>query len=271
MLDFLSMALPFVGGLFGQSKADKQQRANLRQSQAQFDSQMDESVQRRVADAKKAGIHPLFALGGSVGASPTVHAGTGDGGKPMQEALVQMGSQLGIISANKARSRLDEAQAAYYNAQAAKVRQGLHSEGRDLDAGKQAGVSTFPYPEPYAPNPAFEVPIVATHKPGRPGTETGVHPRWKEYRRSDGSIGKAFSDNVPGSEELNVLWIPLQDWWHTSKRARSRLRQKLGITTSDMAYLQSNPQAALEFVRRNKRAIQEMRNFHKAVSGPPIR
>ena len=33
----------------------------------QFNAQMDTSIQRRVVDAKKAGIHPLFALGGSVG------------------------------------------------------------------------------------------------------------------------------------------------------------------------------------------------------------
>ena len=66
----------------GRDASDKAQRRNIRltreqmaQAQAQFDAQMDESIQRRVKDAELAGIHPLFAMGASSGASPTISAG----------------------------------------------------------------------------------------------------------------------------------------------------------------------------------------------------
>lgn len=80
------------GALSGKSsrKAAKQQNA---MAQAQFDSQMDESIQRRVADAKKAGIHPLYALGASSGASPTI-SGQAETGSGMGDAIAQAGGAL---------------------------------------------------------------------------------------------------------------------------------------------------------------------------------
>ena len=64
--------LDFAGGLI-QAGENRRQRAKDRAlAREQFDAQMDESIQRRIADAEKAGIHPLFAMGASVGAAPTL-------------------------------------------------------------------------------------------------------------------------------------------------------------------------------------------------------
>ena len=45
------------------------------ESKRRFDDVMDTTIQRRVADAKKAGLHPLFALGGSPGSVGFVPGG----------------------------------------------------------------------------------------------------------------------------------------------------------------------------------------------------
>lgn len=78
---FKSIAAPIVGGLFG-SKSDKKAEAAAEaqrlQAQHQFDQQMDHKIRRQVADAKRAGIHPLYALGGSIGASPTISIAGGN-------------------------------------------------------------------------------------------------------------------------------------------------------------------------------------------------
>lgn len=70
-----------LGGLLGRSH---QEDMIAREHQRQ-----DTSIQRRVADAKAAGIHPMFALGANV-SSPSVSVG----GDPMASALSSMGQDL---------------------------------------------------------------------------------------------------------------------------------------------------------------------------------
>lgn len=264
-LELLSLGLDFVGGLMGRSSARKQQA----QAASQFRQQMDESVQRRVADAKKAGIHPLFALGANVGSSPTISTNQPD--SSMQTALGTMANTLNKLETNKAQAARDHAQAALFDSERKRIEQSLNAQ-------QDGGAKTYPYDwkVPEAGEPIYQLPEVATAKPGtNRSVETGVHPRWRPYRRSDGSTGLAFAESVAGSEELNTFWIPLQDWWHTSKQARKKIRRRLGITESQIAYLRSDPELALRFIRQNSEQIRslkrELANFHKATSGRPIR
>lgn len=75
-----------LGGLFGSKKST----INAQRAEAQFDAQMDQTIQRRVADAKKAGLHPLFALGASPGASPTATiSGQSDSGSLIGQGIGQ--------------------------------------------------------------------------------------------------------------------------------------------------------------------------------------
>lgn len=279
MLALGSIGSRIFGGLLG-SRSRRKDRA---MQQAQFNAQMDESVQRRVADAKKAGIHPLFALGASVGASPTLSGGS----TPGQDAFQGISRDLSALAVEKVRSeiRKTNAEAAVANSEAATLKQRLASSGRDniqqttYPSGNT--VTTYPYPTEdwsqgpvYGPGEFFN-PEVPVSMPGHPAREAGVRPSYVEYRREDGSTGLAFGASVPGAEEINAIWIPLQNWWHTSKVARSRLKKALGISTSDYARMRRDPDYARRLLQKNKAKIQrlklEFQAFRKAASGRPER
>lgn len=71
----ISGTLGFASSMYGHNVNKHESQKNRQEARRQFDEQMNESVQRRVQDALKAGINPLAALGYSGGASPTIHAG----------------------------------------------------------------------------------------------------------------------------------------------------------------------------------------------------
>lgn len=125
MLDLLSLGASVLGGIAGNSRANR----NAREARRQFDVQMNESIQRRVNDARKAGVHPLFALGASVGGSPTFQAG-GEA-DPQQTALTAVAEQLGVIRQNRASARRDEAEAALFDSERARIDQDMRSKASD--------------------------------------------------------------------------------------------------------------------------------------------
>lgn len=84
-----------VGGLIGSHRSKKNNDAQLAESRRQFNINTDESIQRRVKDALKAGINPLAALGANVGSSPTIHAGGGsDDGSIWANTLSNIGNRF---------------------------------------------------------------------------------------------------------------------------------------------------------------------------------
>lgn len=133
-VELLGLGLNFMSGLMGRSSQKRQQREQMMQAQRQFDAQMNESVQRRVKDAKAAGVHPLFALGASVGASPTISAQGESRGDPMQGALSSMASVLNGLETNKAQAARDHAQAALFDAEKKRIEQDLGHRGSDSEA-----------------------------------------------------------------------------------------------------------------------------------------
>lgn len=263
-MSFGPAAMLDVMGMVMQQSENKRDR---KLAQHQFDQQMDWSVRRRVRDAKLAGIHPLFALGANISNSPTM---TYAGGRT-QNQLAGAADRLAMREAVQATIKKDEAEAAYFDSLSARVRQQMASEGRDGGSPEPS-----PWPKPQAEQEAaaalFQIPILPTTKPGDPSTETGVRSPYVEYRRRDGSVGTAFGAAVPGAEEINTVWIPLQNWWHTSKVARDRLRQKFGITTSKMAQLQKDPKAVQRLVEREGFSLKRFfAEISKYASGRPVR
>lgn len=93
-------------------------------------------IQNRVADAKAAGIHPLYALGASVhSGTPIVPESTGGSGPGVAEAALQ--SQQFNRDADRAdaeagaRIARDHAQAALFSSQAALAQQSLNQHKDD--------------------------------------------------------------------------------------------------------------------------------------------
>lgn len=198
----LNIAGPAIGGIIGgfgakasAKESARQMAANRAQAQAQFDSQMDESVQRRVADAQAAGIHPLFALGASVGASPTLIGGGQPTGSAKGDALQAIGAQLarvnlaGIKQANASASR-DEAEAAYLNAQTKKLESDTNATGRD-------GAVTYGYGEKatdiisYGPEFIEELPRVPRMQ--KPGVRAGTEATHIEVQDASGGTYRVFN------------------------------------------------------------------------------
>lgn len=170
-------ASSLLGGLFGSKDRDRDRdyrdlmnRQQMAFAREQFDYQKSFAdrarkdqlafIQNRVADARKAGIHPLFALGapsssvgpgGTVGMSldtgPIGGAGVGEGiARAGQVAADALGRRVPKALANaqlrqiQSVTEANEAQGMYYRAQAAKTA----SEVNPTGVGRGSGVTTFP-------------------------------------------------------------------------------------------------------------------------------
>ncbi len=176
-IEMLALGAKFIGGLMNssaQNKGLKLDARKLQMQQGQFDQQMDHSISRRVADAKRAGIHPLFAMGGSSGASPTITAGGGGGSRRSAggDALTSMAQSLGLMEMNKASARRDEAEAALMDSERARIEQEALGRGHD------STVKTYPYggdEVQLGPATYFSPEVPLSKSPGiRAGTAPGT-------------------------------------------------------------------------------------------------
>lgn len=203
-LELLGLGLNFAGGLLGQRSSSKRQREQLQQAQHQFDQQMDHSVRRRVEDAKRAGVHPLFALGSTVGSSPTISA-SGERGNPMQTALTAMAKQLGMIEMNRASAARDEAEAALLDSERKRIEQELTtSRGQDAEAiseievkpakrGSVMGLADYVRPQ--------------VSQSQRTGVAAGTHPSSVEYITPSGDKYTLPSTDLNMDEIAQVKYV----------------------------------------------------------------
>lgn len=138
-------ALSGIGSVAGAVGSFSNAKKSGKEARRQFNQQMNESIQRRVADARAAGVHPLFALGASVGASPTITAGQYGSGSAVGDALQGVGGAIKGYSAAKGLQRMqaaqirsaeasaarDEAEAQLALSNAKRVEQDMASRGHD--------------------------------------------------------------------------------------------------------------------------------------------
>ena len=225
--------LSFAGGLIGQSQQNKQSSLNraltreqMQMQRHQFNEQMDASIQRRVSDAQKAGVHPLFALGASAGASPTVSIGGQQQptGSALGDALRGIGGRIAQAELNSrsAAAKRDEAEAAYHNARTKLLEQDFASRGRD---GVQSSVQTFPYPggpqtDHIRWGPADYV-RPERKQMVRPGVEGGVLAEKVRVQFEDGHEMLMPSEDV--AEEI-------REWEYMIKRGLHHLSHKPPIS-----------------------------------------
>lgn len=240
-------------------------------SKKQFSQQMNESIQRRVKDAKKAGIHPLFALGASVGASPTHVSGdsgisaAGDAiasgveswqaGKANKRAQEKADLLLSAqIHSHNAAAGRDAAEAALLDSQRARLEQDAASQGRDgtpetvgktYTLGGEAGTNDVPIfygpAEPYNP----QVPTQSSM-----GTEAGVPGMRKRFVDTDGTVVEFYSDSLQ-AEELRQAQILMYEASKKGKRAlkaaKARLR-KMGVRFRNVGKAKRTSQPSMDWV-----------------------
>lgn len=203
---------------------------NRQQAKKQFRQNMDESIQRRVADAKKAGIHPLFALGGSLGASPTFMAGQsplgGAAASVARAAVIGGGKKLlGIgksleqaqVRAMNASASRDEAAAAATLSETARRAGGYNVTQDSMAFPSPGAISTQGWksvPQGYVTPKA---PEQFSTKPGDPSVQAGSNAAFMEIDiglKGDGSrrkvwIGRTdegpFEDVGPVNAIMSVL------------------------------------------------------------------
>ena len=263
----LSAGSKLLGGLMSDNRADRQWKQSLdfekkkfAAAKDQFDQQMDASVQRRVKDAQAAGIHPLFAMGASVGSSPTLTAGSSPAptGSALGNAVQSLGADLARaeIRTHETQSEKNEAEAALADSKTATIAQGLASTGRDaLNGG------------PIAKEPLYEVPIVPTRN--AQGFQTGVPPIERQGRTADGRRITLFSDSIPGLEEANVVLGPAQYAKHWLADKFMWLDQLTPQFIKDNPlYLAPNPSKQPKGTKKNTR-VPRLR--HRGVSREYLR
>lgn len=195
LLTLGSLALGGLGGIFG-SRSDSKAR---KIQQQQFNAQMDESVQRRVADARKAGIHPLFALGASVGATP----GSAVGGQGASNALNSLSRSLmeAQIAKTRAETQSEVASSQLLSARA-RAAQDLASRGLDTLSKVEAG-------EIDAGNPKVEITPRQVTATKSTGVAAGTGPLKEEFINDDGRTIRTFSSDSQ-MDELRQLDVARQ-------------------------------------------------------------
>jgi len=182
--------------------------------------QMNESIQRRVKDARKAGVHPLFALGASVGASPT--SGMGDSGITAAGDAIASGlkgysrakaserqtrindavakAQVGSANASAAR---DIAEAQLLDSERKRTEIDMYSRGRDAyNPSRMESYMVGPQPGNPELGPHTVVPVEQqAQQKTNPNVQAGIGPAWVE--RYD--IG-GYTIKVP-QEDLNLDFV----------------------------------------------------------------
>lgn len=247
----------------GRSADRKNQRfreMEFAESKRQFNQQMNESVYRRVLDAKRAGVHPLFALGASSGASPTLSPSSPTGGAA-SDAASRMAQTMAQVAMNRERAetRKSEAEAALADATTATISQRLASQGRDgAQVTEYAGggkVTTYPVPETdwtgrIAYGPAeFYNPQVPTSQ--RPGVASGTNPTRIEVTDPNGHTYTLPSPDL-GLDEVGqieyVLGIPSRMWKNfRNVRSKEREIRELNAQLTALRNVRMNPNKKKEY------------------------
>lgn len=204
-----------LGGALGSSSASKAANKDYRR-QKEF---AKNSIRWKVEDAKRAGLHPLFALGGGASFSPSIQTGSTDLGSGIGEAAAALGrgyersqapkpgtpvGQLGAQSIKESQSRIlqNEAQAALALSQAKRMEaQTNYSQDGALFSG---GGTTGVPPEMVPKNRVTpKAPDQRSRAPGDNARQAGKNPTWQRYQygpRSDQWMDIPFSDEGPFEE-----------------------------------------------------------------------
>ena len=197
--ELLGAGSRILGGLFGRSS----RRRAERQAAGQFERQMnfaedmrDRRIQRTVADANKAGIHPLYALGASQNVSaPTFIAGQHGSGSGLGTGLAEAAGALGRSLAGKRVTPVQDAQIKMFGAQIEESNARASLARAEADSIRKRTeqqvneVRTFPLPSARIPKRKLSPPMTLVwSKKGRGWTPSRTTPA-EVYEEEYGDLG----------------------------------------------------------------------------------
>lgn len=265
-----------LGSVFNsrsQNKANKynaaMNRAALDETKRQFDQNFNHAISARVADAKRAGLHPLFALGGGVGASggsfapiPQSGSSLGDGisaaGAAASAALSRKG-QRALQAAHLAlqekevnsRVAKNEAEALLAASQAKRLEQEALSTGTDLQTLSGVSVPFGPPTAELRPK-VTAVPRKKPKPPVRLEKQTRPHdvmPMQVPMRAPNGDVVMMWNPEG-GFDEVTA-----PNFWKSSMGLPEGLLEFLGVGKHGYRRFRPSPQnrSAGEAWERNRR------------------
>lgn len=197
--------LDFGMGVLTDSRRRKEFNKTFNESTRQFNEVTRKSIQNRVQDAEKAGIHPLFALGASAGGSPTMSVGaSATGGARTSAAAGRIANRLAAAQIRKteAEAKKSEAEAALANSNQRRIEQRTESTGKDA-------IPQNPVNQSLEDQGLVEMIAPQVYKRSRPGVQAGVNPLVKEFEDEAGRTIKMFSDSAQ-ADEINQAWLVKQ-------------------------------------------------------------
>lgn len=222
-----------AGGFLGGGDGGKAARELWGRQADKQEFWMQNALRWRVEDARRAGIHPLAAIGSPIQSAQVPSISVGDSGGGVGGALADMGQNL-----SRAASAFMSNDAKYETTlRTLQVERGelenqilveqlkqLRAPGSPPDFPDVLGPTNRPYPPnspvsvvPLGPPPAAQASGVTevdpskvfTHDPGRPGMQAGYNPESRWQRNELGGIdrmpGEAWQMDDPGAPGY-VTW-----------------------------------------------------------------
>ena len=160
-----------LSGESGPGKTERLRSYKLAKDQFDYQKTLNKNqIQYKVADAKAAGLHPLYALGSSANFSPTSYTPTGQNetGSALGRGIAEAGKNVGNliaqktlidsqVGANQGAEARDYAAAALANSQIARAQgEANYRQDQDImlaDGMRKSGFNS----RPYATTPTEEV------------------------------------------------------------------------------------------------------------------
>lgn len=174
--DLFSMAADGAGAvldLYGAGAADRYNR-RLMQKQHDLAIQYDSTaIQRRVADAEKAGVHPLFALGASPSQGPSLSVVPSEKGEAYRSVARSIGNRLTPVQ-----RALEIAQLEEIKSRTAKNIIDANWAASEQARLKRESESTGPAPPGMIDSTGSRE---VSARVGDPTAEAGGGPFWKEH------------------------------------------------------------------------------------------
>lgn len=237
MLNFLGPILGAATGIFGNilgknaaDDAAEQQQANFfsnQQMQREFWEKnyamqkefAQSGIRWRVEDAKAAGVHPLFALGGGgAAASPTAYVGGDTSVSHSGDYLAKMGQDLGraisatSTAAERSENKIGQLAIERGELENALLRSKLAKENAQIGP-PMPGAQMSPGPEHgfFEYKPAE----VAPHHPQAPSIEAGPLQPYTQFRDGGDKIVAMPHSSLKVEDEFGA---PLMaEWWANNK------------------------------------------------------